>query len=52
MRIIQDTKLADAAITGVTDTAQIKSPSKVMEKMGQYFVEGLTTGIENKSEKS
>jgi len=42
----------DQVIEGYRKATGTKSPSKVMEKMGKYFVDGLTNGIYNNSQKA
>lgn len=42
----------DEVIEGYRKATGTKSPSKVMEKMGKYFVDGLTNGIYNNSRKA
>lgn len=44
-------KVGDAATQGYKDEMEIKSPSRVFKRLGEYTVEGLISGIkENKSE--
>lgn len=45
-------KMADEAVIGLTDELCINSPSKITEKIGEFFGEGFTNGIGDYSELS
>ncbi len=42
--------LANGMVGGFEDTTDEHSPSKVMEQRGEWFVDGLTQGLENKED--